>query len=614
MGASPGTATTGQGIAQAGAATGTAVVFAGGAWACKTALACPPGSAFVGSSDVTITATLPDGGISDAIFQCVSATSGAPIALAANNTPGTKTVSVAGAPGGGWILGSYVQLQTGVAHLHGSTYQIVNAVAAGPNFTLTFDRIVLYTALAANAQVMPVTTLSQNIRIDARGMFMQGSCSTFIEVQGAMNVTVEGPLAMSGATMPADGNGLIFDTFSVGCTADLVTVSGAGNIQHGFWMIGESHAMTRCLAHDCSGQGFVYDDAAVSVIDDCEAYGCGSQGVVYSSDGGANGAATNEGNVLSHFRSWGNGVGITVTDGASNLTIDACICERNGNGLILDNTQPLGSPSNIKVSGGQYVNNTASGIVIQAGTKGTVIENVDVSGNPTFGISCSDDATIAGVVSSGGGLSGVIQVGGGVVTIDGFNCVVDAATNNPGLTVGGAARVYARGLRFTMNSVNFVPAVQAAGTSNVTCSGVHITFVQQNQGFNANNTAVQTISDVTVDGANVGSSVGVNAASGTTTRIGQRVHMDAAAGPTYNFNSGAHWNRSDIGPGPVTLAGTAGEVVAWPDLQSGDDVMVWLVTPGGTPGPVKVTKNPGTGFTLSGTNAGESSAVNYVVL
>jgi hypothetical protein len=148
----------------------------------------------------------------------------------------------------------------------------------------------------------------------------------------------------------------------------------------------------------------------------------------------------------------------------------------------------------------------------------------------------------------------------------------------------------------------------------MSAKGVHITYTTVGEGFLALGSSTIALDDVTVDGANVAGSIGVNAASGCTVRVGKNVHMDAAAGPTFNFNGGSHWNRSAIGPGPVTLTGTADVVIAWPDLQSSDDVLVELVTPTGTVGPVKVTKTPGTGFRLTGTNVADTSAVNYVVL
>jgi hypothetical protein len=145
--------------------------------------------------------------------------------------------------------------------------------------------------------------------------------------------------------------------------------------------------------------------------------------------------------------------------------------------------------------------------------------------------------------------------------------------------------------------------------------GVHVTATTACEGFLALGTSTVSFDNVTVDGASVAGSIGANAGAGCTVRIGKNVHMDAMTGPTWNVNAGAHWNRSSVsGTLAVTLNGLAAQAVAWPDLQSSDDILVELTTPGGTPSPVTVTKTPATGFSLAGTNVADTSVVNYVVL
>ena len=590
---------------------GQAILLSAGTWHANTALVTPSYSHFIGTPETMITMSLPNSGVNDAAFAMVSSY-GTIIAVSTNNTPGTKTVTTATAPGGGWVIGSYVQLMTGGSNLHGSTYQIKGVSGSGP-YTLTFDRVVLYKALSATANLRVVTSLVQNVIVEGNGMTVNGSATVAFEVQGALNVQIT-DVYVDGTSMPSNTSALIFDTYSVNNVARRIRANGAGNFAPVFWMIGETNLMTDCEAYAGAGSGFVMVDSAASVLQNPVAYGNASNGISYASDGSSTGAATVEGNTIVNPSMWGNGVGIDVADGASALTISGGTLQYNGNGIILDNTLPLGSPNNIKIVGVAAINNSYSGVVIESGAKGTVLNSIDVSGNGTYGVQCSDEALISNLVSNGGCPNGVVQAAGAIVTIDNMSAACSANTGSGAcLITGNGAFVYATGLRFNMTSTSYVGGIQATGTSRVAVKGMHISFPQQNQGVTLSGTSVVHLDDVSVDGANVGSSVLVNASSGTTVRIGANVHADSAAGPTYNYNSGSHWNRSAIGPGPVTLTGTGGVAVAWPDLQSSDDVIVEVVTAGTSTSPVRVTKNPGTGFTLTGVLTTDNGTVNYVV-
>jgi parallel beta-helix repeat protein len=594
---------------------GQAILLSGGTWHANTDELVPSFSRFIGTPQTNIVMGLPNTGIQDDAFAIVSV-QGASVNLCVNNVPGTKTLVACGQPGGGWTVGSWVIFSTGVATLHGGLYQIKGVSGftdgGGSNYTLTTDRAVLYAGLASSAILRPITTLEQGIRIEGNGMTISGTASQAIEVIAAYNILIQ-DINIDGTLMPSGQTALDFDGYVLDSVLQRMNVNGAGVLGSGVWVLGENNRLIGNTVFGVTGVGFTCGDSAIGVFIGNTAYGNGAAGLQFLSDGAGSGVPTVEGNVIGGFAAYGNaGAGINISDGASNLTISEAMLEYNGNGILLDNTQPLGAPNNVKIVGGSMVHNTGDGIVVLAGAKGTVITNVDVSNNGSNGIDCEDDCTLLGVISGGGVGAATIQIGAGVTTLGGAQLVQNSATST--IFATGSAKLFANNVEGNLAGVGYQPFFKAASTARIAASGVHLTYTQQGIGFQAAGTSVIAISDVTISGANIAGSEGIEVDNGATGRIGKNVHLDAiGGGSAYTATATSFWSRSAIGHGAVTLTGTTPVVVAWPDLQSGDDVLVEYVTGGTTSSPVIVTPTPGTGFTLKGLLSTDNGTVNYVV-
>jgi hypothetical protein len=600
------------GIAVACAATGTTLELAGKTFNALTDELLPSGLHLIANPETVVIAGLPVISIVDAPFACIS-TYGPIIALATNNTPGQKTVSAAAAPPGGWVIGSFVEFMVGGARLHGSTYQIINVTPVGPNFTLTFDRSVLYTGLAVSAGLRPVLSLTSDIHVEGNGMLINGNCRQAIEMQGVLDCHFS-DIRIDGSQMVIGGSaGGILDTYSVNCSMRSISADGHGIMSIGFWCIGEQNIIDACIAKNCVSQGFLFLDAAVSVLSKCQAYG-NVTGFEVGSDGGAIGVATTEGNVLSDCFAWGNSSnGFLFTQGASNISVSGCVAQYNAIGFLLDNSQPLGSPTNIKFSACSAVNNSQYGCHVMAGSKGSVFDGIDVSSNTLGGFFAEDDVSIDGFTCRGVAGGSAILINGGHTELTNYDVLYNQTGLNAIVISGGSLVAKSGKIRFTLaNSTGF--AISGAST-RVWVDGIVATFdaacflAQPAAGMIA-------LDNVQVGGAAVGGSLGVNPSAGATVRVGRNVKLTGmAAGNQIVNNAGAFCSRSDMTVGAVTLAGLAAQAISWPDLTTADDVMAWLSDPnGGVPSPIRVVKTPGTGFTLAGSGAADTSKVQYVVL
>ena len=604
-------AASGQGIAQAGAATGTSLVLGAGIWQCKTALPTPSNSVFIGTPATTITLALANGGIAFVAFQLLAVQNVAQAqTLAANNVPGSNQVSAAGAPAGGWIVGSYVQLQTGLSFLHGSTYKIVSVVPAGPDFTLTFDRNVLYTALTASSRLVPCVP-PVNVEIQGNGMTMNGSATQFIEMLGAINCKAT-DIVMDGSTMPSvpfSAAGAAIDgAFCVNCAFyRLQCTCTGGGIGNAFWGTGEGSVVDDCVAINPATQGIVFGDNAFATLSKFRVYGSLGAGILLTSDGAATGSVTNEGNTVSDCYATGCVSGIYVTQGYSNANIHGCVSEFNGEGITLTAADPLGGPTNININNCSLRNNTNNGLHVGAGVKGTICSSVDVTGN-LIGVKADDDCTIVGIVSKSQPANGnaVVATAAAVVTVTGYDFTQTVLSDL--VQSHNTSRVFLKNGQMLFNAANGT-GYHAFDTSRISVDGAALNIAQAVIAFaTPGGNQVISMKDITTTGAGAGGSLGVNAGAGSTVRIGTGVNLTGIA-TANQFTGAAHYSRSAAAAGgaPVVLAGLAAQAVAWPDLTYADDIMVELVTPGGTPGPVQVTKTPGVGFSLAGTNAAEGS-------
>jgi hypothetical protein len=600
------------GIFPAAIATGLSVTLQPGlnleTWLARSLRQVPSKLHLLGTTTTRVVAALPLVGISGGLFDML-ATQAAGITLAIDNTPGTRVVRVTAAPGGGWVLGSFVQLQIGAAHLAGSTYTIKLITPVGPDFDLTFERDVIYQARAASAQVVPVTNVPQDIRIEGNGMTLSGSCSIFVEVEGGVHVEVSG-LEMDGTLMPAGTDGLVFDTNCLECSAGDIRVDGAGNMQNGVWIIGEGHRVGGLLVKNCTTNNVVFGDVSASTIGPIESYGCPGNGLSITADGGALGAVPSSNNAHDIVIS-GCGGGCVVDQAATDFQISNLTSRFNAIGLHLANTGPLGNPEGIRVTNADLTNNTQNGALIDPGVKKTVLNNVDVSFNGSTGITSQDDVTGMGIVSRGGNPTSALFIQGGYARLSGLDLTCDVPAGTLVTVIGAATRGFLDGhLTAAPAAVNSTLVQHTSGQTSL--SRMRWTFNANAEGV-IGLAGVVLVDEVSADGTNLAASVGMNIGNTCTARVGDHVDL-ANLGTPFNFNAGSHWNRSAIGPGVVTLAGLAPQAVVWPDLKASDDVWVEITDPnGGVPSPVRVVNTPGTGFTLAGTTAADTSQVNYAV-
>jgi len=194
-----------------------------------------------------------------------SPTFGVSSLLTADNVPGTKVVQCAvHIPNGTRVF-------VGDAATPGpsaacSTYTVISAAAAGPDWNLTLDRVVLGSYSSGVGSVTPMTSYPAHIHIHGNGMTFSGTSggtlTGYLGLGAALGCKVDNVRAdATYGQLSANGVALNFDLGSVDCVFLDCFVNGGGGVNmQGFALQGcENVSAEDCKAVNC-GTGFTLAD------------------------------------------------------------------------------------------------------------------------------------------------------------------------------------------------------------------------------------------------------------------------------------------------------------------------------------------------------------------
>lgn len=391
-------------------------------WKIGAAYFTPSGTILEGDPGTVIDGAFVGGTLSAGIFSMIGQQGGTTFNVAVANTPGSKDLIVTGTVAPGTVVYAAV---AATGFLLGSLYTVVASVPSGGNFKLTMDRPIVYTFVAGGTpdrvQLMNPTAdypsgAAEDIEIHGNGMVLNNSItvgSITIEMLCARNCLVE-DLRIN--LLANGGNGVTFDSGNVGNVARGVKVVVAPGVTgcQGIWIQGNDPLVDACTVNGANASpaiGFI--SCTGGVARNCHVEGSTVTAYVVTQDGAPT-AYTQVGfdNLFHGNVSYGcAGDSVGVVCGVRTTVV--------GHKSYLDNVgyhisgtavAPLPVPKGTLIVASSGTNETSTGLLIDVGTLGLVVEGLDVSGATTNGVAWAGEARVSGLVMR--------DVGGGTVAIN----------------------------------------------------------------------------------------------------------------------------------------------------------------------------------------------------
>lgn len=550
--------------------TGLVLYIPAGTYRFTHPLVLPSAITIQGDPQATLVqAMTPSGGQNQTIFYSQYTIQGSATTLAANNTPGTSTLSVTAS----MPVGQLFRLSNASTDLI-VRYYTVNAISGTGPYTVTVDRAVTNQWASAD-HVQPMSAQPTDIRVIGNGMHVTGTGDRYWECYGCLRGYVEGIVVTpTGGTLP---NGSIAMSMDLGSrdsrfVNDIVDCGGGPDTGLALESNEASSIFNSRVYNAHQAAIDVYDSTAAYVIDshawnsgtgialnaDATSVGCVDCGVI----GGSYNANSSTGVLIAGPATGASVVGVSANYNAAfgiqmNTTAGTPVATR------LSNVRAVGNPTGILANG-----------------SGWVIDTADVSGNSTSGLNITTGGTAGNVTTVGGTGTAGIFVGTGTFVVDLANLTLQSSLNGwTGIDVTG-----------TGNRVHVTNAhIQLDGTSS---RGII-------------NSGIVYATKVRVDGAGVSGTIGFYNNASSTLRENDGCDASTFGGNAFFFAGGAFASR-----GTVTANGTTAVSVSFPDLKANEKVWITPTTVAGT-NPF-VTKTAGTGFSITSTS-GDTQVYDYQV-
>lgn len=293
--------------------------------------------------------------------------------IAANTNIGDKTVTITGSTT--FAVGDHIVLNS--KQFRTAQYKVV-AWNAGTK-VVTLDRPLLMpygSALATTSfpSGSPIWKIEskENVRIEANGARLYGSCDRFVEFFCTWKCDFIGPVYCGdGTTTTATERIFSFDESCFDCHAWYVSADGGG-----LTSIGLSFESTEnCTFHFCDmrnmvGTGVIFQDAINSYTEGCNFHNSPGTGVIFTA--AAAGSEPDSGTVWGSFGCSVIGGSATGNYGGVKFERGSSYCSIGGNAVIESNTNgvldTLGNYNSLDPS--VVVRNNFNGVYLDSGSVG----------------------------------------------------------------------------------------------------------------------------------------------------------------------------------------------------------------------------------------------------
>lgn len=490
--------------------------------------------------------------------------------LAASNTLGTSTLSLAASP----AIGSLIQIvsNSGTEEF-GLVFTVKNVSGGGP-YTVTVDRPVLQ-SYANATHVQGLTSRPTDVII--YGLTIETGPARAYDVQCGLRchlidvkITQNGTGFASSTIDPCAS----FDVGSFDCWAIRPFADFPSN---GCGFGGES-------SENCGIVDAVSPTCGYSTLDTVNfTIDAVYSGSTTSVDTATMWVGTNGASVARSTRILG---GLFLNSHDACITVDAAVDTQiigaqvgYTSGLMVEVTGNATDTRFVGLVANALAGTPSTGILIDTGATGTSFESLTLEGVPSgsFSMAIHADTSIRGLRFSGGT---IINSSANLI-VEGFDATPVAVAGAFGAASGSVTHI-----------------------SNGVCR-----FVSANSLFvdDENGGSVWMLEDCDFVGTDIATAIGVRTlVAGSTIRQGDAVRN--VCGTPTSYVSGTFTNRK----GTVVANGTTGVAVAWPDITADDVVLFTLQTAGGTVGHPTYTITPGTGFTFASQSL-DTSTYEYTI-
>lgn len=335
--------------------------------------------------------------LAGSLFRSGRGAAAAPATTINAITPGALTVVVTDATGatvGGFlVLSSAVTGKTccyKVDKIAGTTITLdrpspeVNGFAGG-------DSAVFYSRL----------NIPQNIQIIGNNAYIQGKAVVTISLQTTRHGYVSDiHFINGGAANPSDAIGIFndgcFDCLAERLTVDMTDIAtGSPSGSQGLVIqSGDGNTLRDCVVRNCLSYGFNLAEGYQNAIENCRASGC-SFGLLFYND-----VALTYGSDMCSVRGFtaeqSVSDGVQIAGKSSRNTLSDIRCNQNGRYGMNVGDGANNAQAN-SIAGLKCRNNTTYGLYVQLATKGTRIDDADLSENLDNDFRALDEAWLSNV-------------------------------------------------------------------------------------------------------------------------------------------------------------------------------------------------------------------------
>ena len=560
---------------------------------CLSSVPTPSNLVIYGTPATVITGNIAGTALSSAPFYA-----GAPVGLAVGTIAaaviGATTVTFTKTSGVAPVIGDYVELSSpaSLAVNDGMTFLVTNVAGVGP-YTLTLDHA-LQRPLAASAIASVTNPPTSGIQIFGNGMVISGAWNHGLAFVSVWNVNIrdivfnESVAALSGAGPIA----ALYDTGTYRSSFKNLDITSTT----------ATNAIRLAATESCSADGWVHGSpstVALSINDgtdiDATIRADGADTLVQLfSDGG-------DATVAHNYDLRINASGKNLSRGFIEST--TCV------GLVV----PMLNAQNVSTTSGHYG--------LQVSSSGASFGKVNLSGGEISALLSGTGNNYESIIATGYGADGV-EFGSASQSHAGF---IDVSSNSGAVVYG--VNVIATAV-VDIDHVQYVGHLTNTGALPVLSSGTtHIkdAYLRVLAGGSSNPGGALRVSGgiTTIDGGtcsdesgNTWAFVVINSGVLITRNVintgGYFVTMGVGTFRDYGSRTSGNYSIGSgfFVRGTVTLNGTTGVAVSWPDLTSADRVTLTPKTPSGSfVTPPKIAYTPGTGFTVTGATVGDTTTV-----
>lgn len=331
-----------------------------------------------------ISTIVPTGNPNNATFHATFDASTATTALAANNTLGSRTISVSASIAKGSII--YINDTTSGAGLRTQSYRVISNPAGSGPYTITLDRPVKFQyATGDTVSVVP----RQPTDIILEDFSIEGSADRFIEFVGARNCIVR----RIGMTVTGGASHDIVHSFDVGGCFNLqedLEIDGGGIAADCLAQEGQEGTVTRrCQTRWSTSYGVVFHDVISGVIEDTHA-SYHAFGIVITADG------TTKGSTAIRIRG-GSALdctteGLSLVNGSSDVMVDGFVSNYNPKSFTTSN-----DITNVVLSKCDLSKYTVNAVSVGTGATRIRLKGCNLTGDSTtVAISAAGDLDLDG--------------------------------------------------------------------------------------------------------------------------------------------------------------------------------------------------------------------------